>query len=29
MFKAVLFKASKTWRHPNYPTTDKWAKKLW
>jgi hypothetical protein len=29
MFIAPLFTIAKLWKQPRYPTTDKWAKKMW
>ena len=29
MFIAVLFTIAKTQKQPEYPSTDKWIKKLW
>jgi hypothetical protein len=28
MFIAVLFTIAKIWKHPRYPTTDEWIKKM-
>jgi hypothetical protein len=29
MFTAALFTITKLWKHPRFPTTDKWIKKMW
>jgi hypothetical protein len=29
MFIAVLFTIANLWKHPRYPTTDEWIKKMW
>ena len=29
MFTAALFTIAKTWKHPNFPLTDEWIKKMW
>ena len=29
MFTAVLFTIAKTCKHPKYPSTDEWIKKMW
>ena len=29
MFTAALFTTAKTWKQPNYPSTDEWIKKMW
>ena len=29
MFMAALFTIAKTWKHPNFPLTDEWIKKMW
>ena len=29
MFTAALFTIAKTWKQPNYPSTDEWIKKMW
>jgi len=29
MFFAALFTITKTWKQPNYPSTDDWIRKMW
>ena len=29
IFIAALFRKSRTWKQPRYPSTDEWIKKLW
>ena len=29
MFIAALFTIAKIWKHPKYPSADKWIKKMW
>jgi hypothetical protein len=29
MFIVALFTIAKLWKHPRYPTTDEWIKKMW
>ena len=29
MFTAILFKKTKIWKQPKWPSTDEWVKKMW
>ena len=29
MFIAALFTIARAWKHPKYPSTDEWIKKIW